>query len=150
LQKLLKSSPRQSDLGWQGVGFLVIWALAISIMVLEPFGWFDGTPAVHEAKKWIMVCITFIWIPVLAGVWFLIVRPLRTGIAKGGSKYQVPYEVVRSEEPRRFRVEIWCNVLIIILGFAIAVWTLRGFIHDLQKAKTEQSREGAKVEFLKQ
>jgi hypothetical protein len=141
LKKRLDSTRRDLSLGKVGVVFLVIWALAFSIYLFEPFGWFEGTPAVHEAKKWILLSIIFIWIPSFAGVWFLIIRPLRTGVTGGSrGKFQMPYVVLRSERPRRFRIELWCNVIIIIGGFTIGVWTLNGFIHDLQKAKTGQSQ----------
>src|SRR6478752_7217148 len=101
LKRVLDSSREPSKFGWVGMVFLVVWVAVLSVWLFDPFGWLDGTPAVHEAKKWIGICISFIWIPVLAGVWFLIILPLRTGIAKGGSKYRAPYVFMRSEEPRK-------------------------------------------------
>lgn len=125
-----------------GLVFLAGGAAVLLALLFDPFGLLNGPPAVHDAKKWLAICICFVWFPWLAGIWFMIIRPLQTGVVTGGgSKYRTPYIVLRSEEPARFRGHIWCNCVLLAAGLVFATCMLVGFIRDLQKAKAASNRE---------
>src|SRR5947207_11947097 len=109
LKKEFESPRGQLKFAFTGLLFLAGGAATLCILLLDPLGLLSGPPAVHEAKKWLAVGICFVWIPVLGGIWFMILRPLKTGIVSGGSKYRAAYVVLRSEEPARFRGHIWWN-----------------------------------------
>src|SRR5688572_9823320 len=112
-------SPRgQLRFALMGSVLLDVGAGAFLMLFYDPLGWLKGPPAVHQAKKSIAMLICFVWIPVLAGVWFMVIQPLQTGITTGGgSKRRAPYVVLRSEEPARFRGRIVsdCVLLAVIL-----------------------------------
>jgi hypothetical protein len=126
-----------------GAVFLVVAVGAFLILFVDPFGWFDGPPAVGEAKKWLAICVCFMWIPAIAGVWFMVIKPLKSGVVTGGSKHRSPYIVFRSEAPARFRGHLIWNCILLIATFALATWCLVGLVRDLQKAKTAPAKKVA-------
>jgi len=72
-------------------------------------------------------------LPCIGGIWFLVIAPLRWGAIIGGNPNSAnEYLVFRSEDPRRFW-SIWrLNVLMLIAGFAIAIWCSAGSIRHLR------------------
>ena len=129
-------SPRgQMRVALLALGFVLVGGSLLFILMRDPFGWFDGAPAVREAKKWIAMCVCFLWVPVIAGIWFMIIRPLQTGIVTGGSKHRAPYVVLRSEEPSRFRAHVRFNCVLLAIGIAFGIGTMISFVRDLRKAE---------------
>lgn len=140
LKREFKSPRNQWRFAITSLAIVALVTVAFMVTFFDPLGWFSGSHDLREAKKGVTISVCFIWLPMIAAVWFLVIRPLRTGVVSGGSKYRTPYLVLRSEQPRKFQSEIWGNVFLIIFGFAVAVWTLNGFIHDWRKAKAEEVR----------
>jgi len=138
-------SPRgQLRFALRGVVLLTVGAGVLLMLLFDPLGWLDGPRAVHEAKKWLALCVCFIWLPVLAGIWFMVIRPLQTGIVvTGGSKSRAPHVVLRSEEPARFRANIWWNCVLLVAGLVFATFMLVSFLRDLQKAKAASFNSAA-------
>ena len=89
----------------------------------------------HEAKKWLAVAVCFVVIPAFGGVWFMIIRPLQTGVVTGGSKYRTPYCVLRSEDPARFRAHVRWNCVMVAAALALGFYLVVEFARDLQKAR---------------
>ena len=144
LKKELASPQGQMKFVFTGLVFLAIAGVVLLVLLVDPLGLFDGPPAVREAKKWLALSICFIWLPVLAGIWFLVIRPLQTGILARGSKYRAPYLVLRSEEPGRFKGHIIWNCVLLTAGVILAACMLASSVRDLQKAKTGSERESDK------
>jgi hypothetical protein len=139
LKAEFESSRGQLRLGVTGI---VLGGLGIAIfltLLFDPFKLLGGPPPVHEAKKWIALCICGIWLPGLFGVWFMVIQPLKCGvvIVGGWSKFgNSPLRLVlRSEAPARFRFRILLNCMLLAAVFAIGVGSLRSFIRDLEKAR---------------
>src|SRR5262245_21658547 len=128
----LKFLPMALALGGAGTA-------VFATILFDPFGLLEGTPAVHEAKKWIALCLCFIWIPAVSGIWFMVILPLRVGAVTRGSwtasGRSWPHLVLRSEEPARFRFHIFFNCVLLAALFAFGAVALRSFIRDLEKAK---------------
>jgi hypothetical protein len=128
-------SPRgQMKTALIALGFFVVGSSLFFLLLRDPFGWFTDAPAARDAKKWIVLSIFIVWLPVLAGIWFMVIRPLQTGIVAGGSKYRAPYLVLRSEQPARFRDHIWWNCVMLAVGLVIGTRMLVGLIRELRQA----------------
>ncbi len=135
LKREFESSKNQLRLALYGAAFLVLGVAVFVILFKDPFGWMTGSPPVREAKKWIVLCIFFVLGPALAALWFMVIRPIQTGILAGGSKHRAPYVVLRSEDPERFRGHVWWNCFLVAAALGLAVWLLIGFARDLRKAQ---------------
>jgi hypothetical protein len=64
--------------------FAIVITGLFLLILFDPFGWLDGPPRVHEAKKWVVLSIGGILVPAFAGIWFLLIAPLRWGVIVGG------------------------------------------------------------------
>jgi hypothetical protein len=132
-------SPRgQLKMGLMGLAFGGVGIAMFVILFFDPFGILEGTPAVHEARKWIALCICFIWLPAVSGIWFMVIQPLQTGVlTRGGwaNGRNLPHLVLRSEEPARFRFHILLNCVLLAAVLVFGAGMLRSFMRDLEKAK---------------
>jgi hypothetical protein len=130
-------SPRyQLRLGLMGFVFVVVGVAALLLVTFDPFGWLAGDHPVREAKKLIAGSTCFILLPTLAGVWFMIVRPLQTGVIVSTRKSEASRLVMRSEDPAGFRGLIIWNGIMLLAALGFGLYCLIGGIRDLQKAKS--------------
>jgi len=139
LKKQFESPRIQLKLGVTGLVVFALLTLAFFTVFFDPFRRLDGPPEVHEAKKWIVLCIGFILLPAASGIWFMVIHPLRTGITTRGrwDRNMNPHIVLRSEEPVRFRLHIFWNCVLLTAALAFGFGALRSFIRDLEKAKSQ-------------
>src|SRR5262245_1588013 len=84
LKKEYESPRVQLRLGIIGLVAFVLLSATFLTLFFDPFRWLAGPPEVHEAKKWIALCICFILFPGVSGIWFMVICPLRTGITTRG------------------------------------------------------------------
>jgi hypothetical protein len=137
-------SPRnQLQLGLMGLIFLAVGVVALLFLTFDPLSWLAGDPPVREAKKVIAMSICFILLPTLAGVWFMMVRPLQTGVVVSTRRSGTTKVILRSEDPAGFRSLIWWNGFMLVAALSIGLYCLVGGIRDLQKAKTLTASERA-------
>jgi hypothetical protein len=139
LKKEYESSRGQLKLGITALVAFALLTTVILTLLFDPLRWLDGPPEAHQAKKWIALCICGILFPAVSGIWFMVIRPLQTGITTSGhwGHNVTPRIILRSEEPGRFRFNIiWnCVLLAAVLVFGFAA--LRSSIRDLEKAKSQ-------------
>jgi hypothetical protein len=117
------------------VPVLIASALCFILLTMDPFGWFSGPPATGPARQQIrMACfIIALWFPF---AWFLLVRPLQTGIvvdyrkAVGQTK-----AVLRADEPSRFWFVYSWGALLLAGMLTFGVWCLLDGLGNLRKLR---------------
>ena len=93
------------------------------LLLFDPFGWLAGSPQVHDAKKWVALSFGAIVVPCIAGIWFLLVGPVRWGVIIGGlpgRSSSRDYLIFRSQDPRRFWLTWRINLYVLICPLASA------------------------------
>src|SRR5262249_14282789 len=76
MKKLSDQEPKAEFESSRGQLRLGVTGLILGVFLtlfFDPFKLLGGPPAVHEAKKWIALCICGIWLPALFGVWFMVI-----------------------------------------------------------------------------
>src|SRR5437016_10755012 len=92
-------SPRSlKSKGLMAAIFLAVLTGILIFVLFDPLGWLAGSPAVHDAKKYIALSIGAILLPCVGGIWFLVIAPVRWGVITSFDDHLV----FRSEEPGRF------------------------------------------------
>jgi hypothetical protein len=105
------------------------------LLAFDPFKWFSGLPEAASARQLIRVgCFMIaLW---LSFVWFLLVRPLQTGIAVDFRKYDKSTAVLRSDQPARFWGIFRYSVLLLTAMLMLCLWILVGGLRELRKSHT--------------
>jgi len=112
-------------------GFL---AAATIVATLDPFGWFAGPPATSGARQQIrMACLIIaLWVPF---AWFLLLRPLRTGIVVDYRKsVGKTTAVLRADGPSRFWFVYWWGAVLLAGMLTLGVYGLIDGLRELRKS----------------
>jgi len=138
-EKELTQLKERFDRGERSFGLpITAWVIGLAIfalLTLDPFDWFAGTAATGPARQTIrMGCFMIALCLVFA--WFLLVRPLQTGIAVDFRKYGKSVAVLRSESPARFWGIFWYGVLLLSAVLALGIYVVVGGIREFKKSKS--------------
>jgi hypothetical protein len=124
------------------ITFLVVSTAVYLLLAFDPFKWFSGLPETASARQSIRVgCFMIaLW---LSFVWFLLVRPLQTGIAVDFRKYGKSTAILRSDQPARFWGIFWYGVLLLTAMLMLCLWILVGGLRELRKSHTPPNERPA-------
>ena len=110
---------------------------ACFLLLFDPFHWLAGTPPVHDAKKRVALSLCLILFFGLPGIWLMIICPIQTGVTSvlTGNRSSARRNLLRSEEPLRFRLNVIFNAIIVVIVFGAAIALLVTSLPDLEKAQ---------------